>query len=56
MAVLFVNGFSNQLGILNKTLRITARYEFQLVAQRFLEGQLSGATIKKYSLDVIVIV
>jgi hypothetical protein len=56
IAVFFVHGFLNQLWILNKTLGITARYELQLVAQRFLEGQLSWATIKQYSFDVIVIV
>jgi hypothetical protein len=56
VAVFFVHGFLNQLQILNKTLGIIARYELQLVAQRFLESQWSGATIDQYSFDVIVIV
>jgi hypothetical protein len=56
IAVFFVHGFLNQLQILNKTLGITARYELQLVALRFLKGQLSGASIKQYLFDVIVIV
>ncbi len=46
----------NQLWILNKTLVITVRYELQLIARRFLEGQLSRTTIKQYLFDVIVIV
>ncbi len=56
ITVFFVHCFLNQLRILNKTLGITTRYELQLVAQRFLKGKLSGATIKQYSFDVTVIV
>jgi hypothetical protein len=56
IAVFFVHGFLNQLGIFNKNLGIATRYELQLVAQRFLEGKLSGATIKQYLFDLIVIV
>jgi hypothetical protein len=56
ITVFFVHCFLNQLRILDKTLGITMRYELQFVAQRFLEGKLSGATIEQYSLDMIVIV
>ncbi len=56
IAVFFVHGFLNQLQILNKNLGITMRYELQLVAQRFLEGKLGGATNEQYLFDVIVIV
>ncbi len=56
IAVFFVHVFLNQLRILNKTLGITTRYELQLVAQRFLEGKLSRATIDQYLFDVIVII
>jgi hypothetical protein len=56
ITVFFVHCFLNQLRILNKTLRITMRYELQLVTQRFLENKLIGATIKQYLLDMTVIV
>jgi hypothetical protein len=54
--VFFVQGFLNQLWIINKTPGIITRYELQLVAQRFLEGKLSGATIEQYLLDMTVII
>jgi hypothetical protein len=38
-----------------QNLGITTRYELQLVAQRFLEGKLSGVTMEQYSFDVTVI-
>jgi hypothetical protein len=56
ITVFFVHQYLNQLRILNKTLGITTRYELQLVAQRFLEGKLSGATFEQYSLDMTIIV
>jgi hypothetical protein len=56
ITVFFVHRFLNQLRILNKNLGITTRNELELVAQKFLEGKLSGATIKQYSLDMTVIV
>jgi hypothetical protein len=54
--VFFVHCFLNQLRIRNKTFGITTRYELQLVAQRFIESKLRGATIEQYSFDVTVIV
>jgi hypothetical protein len=56
ITVFLVHCFLNQLKILNKILGITTTYELQLVARRFLEGKLSGATIEQYSLDMTVIV
>ncbi len=56
ITVFFVHCFLNQLRILDKTREITRRYELQLVAQRFLEGKLSRATIEQYLLDMTVIV
>jgi hypothetical protein len=56
ITVFFVHHFLNQLRILNKTLGITTRYEFHLVAQRFLEDKLSGATIEQYSFVMTIIV
>jgi hypothetical protein len=56
IAVFFVNGFFEPAVDSQQTLGITVRYEFQLAAQRFLKGQLSGAIIEQYSFDVIVII
>ncbi len=56
IAVFFVHSLLYQPRILNKNLQITTRYELKLVAQWFLEGKLSRATIKQYSFDMTVIV